>query len=92
MTNAPYAGDLIADEALKLLTENSNAVLIDVRTDNEHTNIGIPDLSGLDKQPQLISWQLSPTMEINENFIAIMKDLGTEADAPLIFLCRKSVV
>ena len=42
-----YAGDITPLEAWKLLSDNPNAVLVDVRTDAEWRFVGVPDLSSL---------------------------------------------
>lgn len=91
MTNAPYAGDLTPDQAWKILQEDKSAVLVDVRTDIEFTQIGIPDVSNLEKQTQLISWKLAPSMNINMKFIEQVQALGSDSEAPLVFICRSGV-
>jgi rhodanese-related sulfurtransferase len=42
-----YAGDITPEQAWKLLSENTDAVLVDVRTDAEWRFVGVPDLASL---------------------------------------------
>ncbi len=51
-----YAGDITPEEAWKLLSENADAVLVDVRTDAEWRFVGVPDLSGLQRDTVFIEW------------------------------------
>ena len=83
-----YAGDLNPTEAWKLLTENRNAQLVDVRTRPEWMFVGLPDLTSLGRRPVLQSWQVFPAMEIDANFTAELTDQLADKDAPLLFICR----
>jgi len=44
MSDIDYAGDISPTEAWSMLTDESDAVLIDVRTDAEFAYVGSPDL------------------------------------------------
>ena len=83
-----YAGDLKPTEAWKLLTENRNAQLVDVRTRPEWMFVGLADLTSLGRRPVLQSWQVFPGMEIDANFTAELTDQLTDKEAPLLFICR----
>ena len=83
-----YAGDLNPTEAWKLLTENRNAQLVDVRTRPEWMFVGLPDLTSLGRRPVLQSWQVFPAMEIDANFTAELTDQLADKEAPLLFICR----
>lgn len=86
-----YAGDISAQEAWRVLSENPKAVLVDVRTRAEWSFVGLVDLSHLGKEPLLAEWQSFPTMSVNQDFAAdVAKTLGDDAsrDAPILFLCR----
>jgi len=83
-----YAGDLKPTEAWKLLTENRNAQLVDVRTRPEWMFVGLPDLTSLGRRPVLQSWQVFPGMEIDANFTAELTDQLADKEAPLLFICR----
>ncbi|MET0899689.1 MAG: rhodanese-like domain-containing protein [Mycobacterium sp.] len=83
-----YAGDITPEEAWKILSDNPDAVLVDCRTDAEWKFVGVPDLSGLDRQPVLIQWNTTDGTR-NENFVADLVAAGIEpAERPVIFLCR----
>jgi rhodanese-related sulfurtransferase len=83
-----YAGDLKPTDAWKLLTENRNAQLVDVRTRPEWMFVGLADLTSLGRRPVLQSWQVFPAMEIDANFTAELADQLADKDAPLLFICR----
>ena len=50
---AGYAGDVSPNTAWKILSENKDAVLIDVRTRAEWNYVGLPDLATLGGKPAL---------------------------------------
>ena len=70
------------------LQSNSEAQLVDVRTDAEWTYVGLPDLSAAGKQPLLVSWQIFPTMQVDSAFVDHLREAGLAPDQPLYFLCR----
>ena len=88
MSAESYAGDLSVQEAWKLLTDDDSAVLVDVRTRPEWLFVGIPDLSGLGRDPVFCEWQSFPTMQINSEFAAQLRATGVGEDNPILFLCR----
>jgi rhodanese-related sulfurtransferase len=75
-------------EALKA---DSNACLVDVRTDMEWNTIGVPDLGDAGKEPVLVQWQVFPAMQINDRFIDDLRDAGVTPDQTIYFLCRSGV-
>jgi rhodanese-related sulfurtransferase len=84
-----YAGDVLPAKAWEMLSQEPGAVLVDVRTQPEWTFVGIPDLGNLGKKTVLLSWQVYPQMAIDADFVAKLKpQLGTDLDAPLLFICR----
>ena len=83
-----YAGDLKPTDAWKLLSENRNAQLVDVRTRPEWMFVGLPDLTSLGRRAVLQSWQVFPGMEIDANFTAELTDQLADKEAPLLFICR----
>ncbi|MFZ5782271.1 MAG: rhodanese-like domain-containing protein [Pseudomonadota bacterium] len=85
---AGYAGDVTPATAWKILDENKDALLIDVRTRAEWTYVGLPDLESLAKKPALLEWQVFPGMQANPEFVAALSHAVTDRDAPLLFLCR----
>jgi rhodanese-related sulfurtransferase len=84
-----YAGDITPEQAWKLLGENPEAVLVDVRTEAEWRFVGVPDLSSLGRDVVYIEWnRLDGTH--NDKFAAELADQlpAAERDRPVIFLCR----
>lgn len=84
--------DIPAREAFDLLTKETGARLVDVRTRAEWAFVGIPDLSESDKEVILLEWQSFPTMTANPEFTARLAETliqqGAKPDDPLLFLCR----
>lgn len=73
------------------LVSHPDAKLVDVRTDVEWAQIGVPDLTGAGKQPVLLSWQVAPTMQVNPGFVDDMRAAGLTPDDHVYFLCRSGV-
>ena len=86
-----YAGDVDVRETWRRLSEDPNAVLIDVRTTAEWNYVGLPDLSQLGKQPLCIEWQFFPSSERNGDFLAQVEGSGLARDAAIYLLCRSGV-
>jgi rhodanese-related sulfurtransferase len=86
-----YAGEITPADAWARLQAEPNAKLIDVRTQAEWVYVGLPDLSLLEKQPILVSWQVFPTMARNEAFAEQLAGQGIATDDVLLFLCRSGV-
>lgn len=88
VTSAGYAGDVTAEEAWRLIKDNSDAYLIDVRTQAEWSYVGIPDLSAIGRKPVLAQWLLAPAMGENPDFVDELAALGVTPDKAAIFMCR----
>lgn len=83
-----YAGDITPEQAWKLLSENPEAVLVDVRTDAEWRFVGVPDLTSLGRDVVYIEWNRSDGTR-NDNFVAELIDhVPPRGDRPVVFLCR----
>lgn len=82
-----YAGDITPLESWKILSENPEAVLVDVRTAAEWNWVGVPDLTGLGREVVFIEWNTASGR--NENFVEDLINAGvTPGERPVIFLCR----
>lgn len=82
-----YAGDITPQESWKLLSDNPDAVLVDVRTGAEWKWVGVPDLSGMGREVVFVDWNSSGGRP--ENFAADLIAAGlTPGEHPVIFLCR----
>ena len=86
-----YAGDKTALETWEILKNNPDAILVDVRTAAEWNFVGVPDLSSLAKDINLINWAVYPEMHVNPNFMAEVSEISAGKDAPIFFLCRGGV-
>ncbi|NLU83176.1 rhodanese-like domain-containing protein [Rhodococcus sp. HNM0569] len=84
-----YAGDITPEYAWKLLEENPRAVLVDVRTQPEWAYVGVPDTSGLGREPLFVEWVAFGGVP-NPHFVQQLVDAGVTGgdDAPVVFLCR----
>ena len=86
LTPVSYAGDITPEEAWKLLSENSEAVLVDCRTDAEWRFVGVPDLSSLQRDVVYIEWNRSDGTH-NDGFVDDLKAAGVAGERPVVFLC-----
>jgi len=84
-----YAGDITPQQAWQLLSDNPDAVLVDVRTDAEWRVVGVPDLSSLGRDVVYLEWNSSDG-RLNDNFVAELRDRISSAarERPVVFLCR----
>ncbi len=85
-----YAGDVTLEQAWALLSGDTTARLVDVRTAPEWSFVGRPDLQSIGKSVLPLSWQHYPQMAVDPDFVAKLRtELGdTPGEAPLLFLCR----
>ncbi len=83
-----YSGDVTPRQAWQILTENPDAVLVDVRTQPEWVFVGVPDLASLGKRAVFIPWQVFPSMQVNGEFAKQVQAAQAKPDAPVLFLCR----
>ena len=83
-----YAGDVTPGEAWQILADDTDAALVDVRTNAEWNFVGVPELSSLSKEPTLISWQRFPDMSQNQEFASELARAGVPSLAPALFICR----
>ncbi len=91
MTDAEYAGDISPTEAWGLLQSNPSAVFIDTRTDAEFAYVGCPDLSDCPNPSYRISWKIFPDMQLNMHFEQAVREVSSNPDVPILFLCRSGV-
>lgn len=88
LTPVSYAGDITPEEAWKLLSENSEAVLVDCRTDAEWRFVGVPDLSTLERDVVYVEWNRNDGTH-NDGFVDDLNAAGvTPGQRPVVFLCR----
>ena len=70
---------------------DAKAQMVDVRTDAEWAYVGLPDLAETGKQPVLIPWQSFPSMQVDANFVAHLREAGFTPEHRIYFLCRSGV-
>ena len=79
-------------EAFDLLKEDENAVLIDVRTNKEHLEVGIPDLRDIGKDTFKIEWKNSILPGSGKRFLNdFNKNLSHHDEAKYLFICRSGI-
>ena len=78
--------EISVTDAYQLLADDPSAVLIDVRTPEEWTQIGVPTLESIGKRVRFATWTWFGTGERNPNFLAEATE-GLDAETPR-FLCR----
>lgn len=88
MSDKGYAGDITAKTAWEILSDDPDAVLVDVRTEPEWRYVGLPDLQGLGKTAVLVSWQSYPDMQVNDGFTSEVEAAGVGPQDTVLLLCR----
>lgn len=83
--------EIPSSQVKKYLSENSGAVLIDVRTKEEWGTIGMPNGEPLGMSTFFISYQIGQERILNENFVQEFKDLNIEKTKKILFICRSGV-
>ena len=85
-----YAGDITPQDAWEILSTNSKARLVDVRTVGEWEQIGVPDTTETGNDTVYIEWMRGADGSINARFVEDLRAAGITGgeDAPVIFLCR----
>lgn len=91
MPDDTYAGDLSPKESWEILAQDSDALLIDVRTTAEFAYVGSPDLSSLGKETLQVQWQIFPDMNANPDFVDQVMQTGAGKDVQILFICRSGV-
>ncbi len=74
--------NLEPQQAWDLLQQNTDAVLVDVRTKIEHAFVGHPPGS------IHIAWKEAPDWQVNPAFVAEVEKRVPDKNAPVLLLCR----
>ena len=74
--------NLAPRQAWELLQQNTDSVLVDVRTKVEHAFVGHP-LGAIH-----VAWKEAPDWQINPNFVAEVEKWAPDKSAPILLLCR----
>lgn len=86
--------DLSPKEAYGLLQDNPNAQLVDVRRDDERSEIGAPSLEALGRDVLHVVWPQTAGRTPEEFAQELESELsaqGAGSDVPLLFICRSGV-
>ena len=82
----------IPSEKVKdFLNNNSNCVVLDVRTEEEWNNIGKPDAEALNSKTFFISLLIGPDRQKNENFVKEFLDKKVPKKDNVLVICRSGV-
>lgn len=85
----PVVGEALPQDVWDSLSQDANAVLVDVRSAAEWAFVGGPDLSDLGRVPLRIEWATFPGMAQNVDFAdQVLDALGGAAPSQAFFICR----
>ncbi len=85
----PVVGEALPHDVWDSLSQDANAVLVDVRSAAEWAFVGVPDLSDLGRAPIQVEWASFPEMSRNVDFAQQVLDaLGGAAPSQAFFICR----
>ncbi|WP_068084653.1 rhodanese-like domain-containing protein [Polycladidibacter stylochi] len=91
-TSLDYAGEINVVDAFNALSNQDNAILVDVRTQAEWSFVGFPDLSLINQETLFVEWQSFPSGELNINFVQQLSQQIAQKEldqsASIYFLCR----
>ncbi len=74
--------NLTPQQAWDLMQQNTDAVLVDVRTKVEHAFVGHP-IGAVH-----IAWKEAPDWQVNPQFVNDVKKRVPDRNAPVLLLCR----
>ena len=74
--------NLNPQQAWDLLQQNTNAVLVDVRTKVEHAFVGHP-VGAIH-----VAWKEAPDWKVNPKFVAGVEEIVPDKNVPVLLLCR----
>ena len=80
--------ELASKNIKNFLQLEKQVVLIDVRTEGEWNNIGMPDGEGLNVPTYFLSYQLGEHRILNENFEQEFLDLQIDKSKKILCICR----
>ena len=82
----------IPSEKIKdFLNNNSNSVVLDVRTEEEWNSVGKPDAEALNSKTFFISLLLGPDRQKNENFVKEFLEKKVPKKDNILVICRSGV-
>ena len=85
----PYAGAVTPEEAFQLLQNNSQVLLVDVRTNAERDWVGRVNIA--EEQHKAVQWSLYPGGAPNPDFMTQLAAAVLDKNTTILFLCRSGV-
>lgn len=86
---AAGVGRIDPRSAWRLLSDDERACLVDVRTRQEWTFVGAPDLAELGKPLWALEWRVFPDMRVNSDFeAAFTSQFQSASPSAVLFICR----
>lgn len=86
--DGPVVTEVGPREAWDLLSDDAEAVLVDVRSPPEWEFVGRPDLTGLGRDVVCVPWKTYPGMSPNPAFVGTLMDAVPGLPSRLLFICR----
>ncbi|GIT92783.1 sulfurtransferase [Jannaschia pagri] len=84
----PLVSEVHPQRAWEILSADTAAVLVDVRTQPEWTFVGGPDLSALGRDAIRLEWKSWPGMSQNPTFVGALLEQARPLPSAFLFLCR----
>jgi rhodanese-related sulfurtransferase len=85
---APTVLEVGPRDAWDVLSNDADAVLVDVRTRPEWSFVGGPDLSELQREAIRLEWKTWPDMTPNPAFVGTLLEERGELPSRFLFICR----
>ncbi|WMW79786.1 rhodanese-like domain-containing protein [Undibacterium cyanobacteriorum] len=85
----PYSGAVTPEEAYALLEQDSNVMLVDVRTNAERDWVGRVQIP--EAQHKAVQWSTYPGGVANPHFLQELAAAVPNKDSIIVFLCRSGV-
>lgn len=83
-----------AADAFKILNDEKNSLLVDVRSFEEANFIGLVNPSEIDDRVAILPWKSFPSMKINPKFSESLEEIVSKTfsenpkETKILFLCR----
>ena len=85
------AFNIPSEKVKDFLNNNSNSVVLDVRTEEEWNSIGKPDAEALNSKTIFISLLIGSDRQKNENFVKEFLDKKVPKKDNILVICRSGV-